>query len=92
MTAMKTTQLQIREDRPTAISSTAFGANLNTLGFNINLVARKNPKLGVRLINDYDDAHIIKESDPDAPSEDFELFNEALRKFMNSSGNQNNAE
>lgn len=84
MAAMKTTQLQIRDDRPTAISSAAFGANLNALGFNVDLVARKNPKLGVKLLDDYSDAHGIKESDPDAPSEDFELFNEALKKFIGS--------
>jgi hypothetical protein len=84
MADKKTTQLQIREDRPTAISSAAFGANLNTFGFNIDLIACKNTKLAVTLINNYGDAHSIKATDPDAPSEDYELFNEALKKLDSS--------
>jgi hypothetical protein len=84
MADKKTTQLQIREDRPTAISSAAFGANLNAFGFNIDLIATKNPKLAITLINDYGDAHSIKASDPDAPSEDYELFIEAMKRLVSS--------
>jgi hypothetical protein len=60
MADKKTTQLHIREDRPTAISSATFGANLNAFGFNIDLIASKNPKLAVALIKNYGDAYSIQ--------------------------------
>lgn len=82
MTEKKITQLQIRNDRPTAISSTAHGANLNAFGFNIDLIALKNPKLATSIIKLYGEAHRIQTSDPNAPGENFELFNEALKKFV----------
>ena len=82
MAEPKTTKLQIREDRPTAISSSATGSNLDAIGFNIAFIAAKNPKLAVDILRLYAEAHDIQESDPKALDEDFELFTEALRTLL----------
>jgi hypothetical protein len=77
----KSTQLTIREDQPTAISSSMHGANVDAMAFNVAFIALKNPKLAVELIKLYNEAHAIKASDPKAPDEDIELFNEALENL-----------
>jgi hypothetical protein len=82
MTEPKTTKLQIREDRPTAISGSAIGSNLDAIGFNIAFIAAKNPKLAVEIMRLYTEAHSIQESDPKALDEDFELFTEALQALL----------
>lgn len=45
MTDAKSTKLNIREDRPTALSSSAHGSNLDAVGFNILFLAARNPSL-----------------------------------------------
>ena len=74
MTEAKSTKLNLREDRPTAISSSAHGSNVEALGFNITFLAARNPKLAVELMKLYAQARQVKEDDPIAPDEDFELF------------------
>lgn len=39
------TKITLHEDKPTAISSQAYNANLDTIGFNITYLMAKNPKL-----------------------------------------------
>ncbi len=53
---MKTTKISFKEDRATAISSTAYGANLDTMGFNISYLAKNNPKLVAKIIAIYEEA------------------------------------
>ena len=81
MSGPKVTQLKIREDRPTALSSSAHGANLDAVAFNLAFIALRNPKLAVELLKLYDRAHQIKENDPKAPEEDFALFTDELLKM-----------
>jgi len=82
------TKLTIRSDRPTAVSSSGRGANVDAMAFNLIFIALRNPKLAVELLRLYNEAHAIQATDPQAPDEDFELFNSALKKFSG----QNNAE
>lgn len=81
MTDKKSTRLTIREDRPTGISSSAFGSNVNAMGFNILFIASKNPRLAVEIMKLYAEAEKIKASDPNAPDEDFSLFSQQLSKL-----------
>lgn len=84
----KSTKLSIREDRPTAISSSAHGSNVDALGFNITFLAARNPKLAVELIKLYAQAQQVKENDPIAPDEDFELFAGEVFKSMPDSSDE----
>lgn len=77
-----TTKLQIREDRPTALSSVVHGSNLDAIGFNIAFIALRNPKLAVEIMRLYNEAHKLQDNDPRAPDEDFKLFTEALTTLL----------
>lgn len=79
----KTTKLGIRENRPTAISSTAHGSNLDAVGFNIAFIAVRNPKLAVDILGLYAQAAEIKPDDPAAPDEDFSLFANKVTETIN---------
>jgi hypothetical protein len=82
MTNAKSTKLNIREDRPTALSSSAHGSNLNAVGFNLNFLASRNPKLAVEILKLYIEAHAVQDNDPKAIEEDFALFDEALTTLL----------
>lgn len=88
MTEAKSTKLSIREDHPTAISSSAYGSNVDALGFNITFLAARNPKLAVELMKLYAQAQQVKEDDPIAPDEDFELFAGEVFKNMPDSSDE----
>jgi hypothetical protein len=75
------TKLNIREDRPTALSSTVHGANLDAVGFNIEFLAKRNPHLVIELLRLYTDAHRIRENDPKPPEEDYALLGNEIAKF-----------
>lgn len=70
-----------QDDRPTAISSSAQGANVNALGFNLDLIAAHVPKSAAELVRIYNEVHDIMATDPKAPDEDFEFFNDALESL-----------
>jgi len=81
MSDAKSTQLNIRGDRPTAISSSAHGSNLDAIGFNIAFLAARDPKLAIEVMKLYALAHEIKENDPPAHDEDFALFSDEVTKL-----------
>lgn len=85
MSDTKITQLKIREDRPTALSSSAHGANLDAVAFNLIFLALRDPKLAVELLELYDRARHVKENDPKAPEEDFALFADEVAKLVDDS-------
>ena len=78
----KTTKLSIREDRPTAISSSAYGSNLDAIGFNIAFLAIRNPKLAVEVLKLYALAAKVNETDPHAPEEDFSIFADEVTSII----------
>lgn len=82
MSDAKSTKLNIREDRPTALSSSARGSNIDAIGFNIPFIASYNPKLAIDILMLYTQAHKIKEGDPFAPDEDQALFADEVFKAL----------
>jgi hypothetical protein len=82
MSDAKSTKLNIREDRPTALSSSVRGSNVDAVGFNLLFIAAHNPKLAVEILKLYAKAHEIQEDDPKAPEEDFALFADAVGKTL----------
>lgn len=82
MPEAKSTKLSLREDRPTAISSSAHGSNLDGVGFNIAFIAVRNPKLAVEILELYALAAKINETDPEAPDEDFSLFADKVANII----------
>ena len=81
MSEPKSTKLTIRDNRATALSSTAHSSNANAIGFNIDFLALRNPKLAIKLIKLYGEAHSVQESDPNAPDEDYALFSDVLAEL-----------
>ncbi len=77
----KFTKLNIREDRPTALSSSMQGSNINAIGFNINFLALRKPKLAIEILRLYDEANNVQINYPKAPDEDLELYTDALAKM-----------
>lgn len=78
----KSTKLNVRNDRPTAISSLVGGSNLDAIGFNIAFIATHSPKLAIEILRLYAQAHQIKSGDPTAPDEDFALFADEINKII----------
>lgn len=81
MSDPKSTKLNIREDRPTAIASSAHGSNVNAIGFNLLFLAARNPKLAIEIMKLYAQARQVQENDPRAPDEDYALFADELREL-----------
>lgn len=67
------TRITIKSDSPVAISSSALGANINALGFNIDLILSKNPNLAIEIMGLYEKAKNTHADDPAQPDEDFKL-------------------
>lgn len=82
MSDAKSTKLNVREDRPTAISSSVHGSNLDAIGFNIAFLASRDPKLAIEVMKLYARAHKVQVSDPQAPDEDFALFADEVTRTL----------
>lgn len=67
------TRITIKSDNPVAISSSALGANINALGFNIDLILNKNPNLAIEIMSLYEKAKNTHADDPAQSDEDFKL-------------------
>lgn len=81
----KHTSLNIREDRPTALASSAHGSNLDAIGFNINFLALRNPKLAIEILMIYAKAHKVDKRDLKAPDEDFALYVDEVKNINSDS-------
>lgn len=77
------TRITIKSDNPTAISSSVNGANINALGFNIDLIAAKNPNLAIAIMGLYEQAKNINRDSPVQPDEDFQLALKQLSNLFN---------
>lgn len=77
------TRITIKSDSPIAISSSAIGANINALGFNIDFIATKNPNLAIAIMSLYEQAKNIHSDDPVQPDEDFKLALKQLSDLFN---------
>ena len=81
---MKSTNLTIREDRPTAIGSSAQRSNLDAIGFNLTFLSVRNPKLAIEALKLYARAVKVSENDPSVPEEDIALFATEFAKMAES--------
>jgi hypothetical protein len=84
MSDAKSTKLNIREDRPTALSSSVHGSNVDAVGFNLLFIAQRNPKLAVEILKMYAEAYEVQEDDPAVPEEDFALFADEVGRTLTS--------
>ncbi len=87
MPEAKSTKLNIREDRPTALASSVHGSNVDAVGFNLLFIAQRNPKLAIEILKLYARAHEIQEDDPEAPEEDLALFADEVGKTLTNKQN-----
>lgn len=78
----KKTDVSIRSDKATGIASTAHGANIDALGFNITLIAEKEPTRAAHLIKEYNELKDITPDTPAKPDEDFGLAQEQVKEIM----------
>jgi len=76
------THITIKVDKPTGISSTVHGSNVNAIGFNIDLIATKNPNLAISVMQLYKQADIIKIEDASMPEEDYKLAIQKLSELI----------
>ena len=79
--------LSISADRATGISSRAYGANIDAVGFNLDLIASKRPAKAVEILDLYSE---LKDITPDTlaqPGEDFGLAEDKLRKTLDDINN-----
>jgi hypothetical protein len=84
MTNIKSTHLTIREDRPTAIGSSAQRSNLDAIAFNITFLSIRNPKLAIEALKLYARAVKVSENDPSVLEEDIALFATEFAKMAES--------
>jgi hypothetical protein len=69
----KVSKIKIRSDWPVGASSTTHGANLNAIGFNLQFIMERDPKLAADLLKLYRRASVLRQNDPLAPEEDYHL-------------------
>ncbi len=84
MANIKSTKLTLREDRPTAIGSSAQRSNLDAIGFNLTFLSLRNPKLAIEILKLYAKAAKVSKNDPPVPEEDVALFASELAKMAES--------
>lgn len=66
-------KLTIRADMPVSVSSSAHGANLDAIGFNIAFIAMRKPLLAVELMRLCGEARELTVDTPTAADEDMIL-------------------
>jgi hypothetical protein len=80
----KVTKISLREDMPASIASSAYGANLDVVGFNIRFILERKPSLAVQLLKLYSEAQKLRAEDQTAPDKDYDQANEEWVEFMRS--------
>lgn len=80
-TTPKQTEMTIRSNKATGISSSAHGANISGVAFNVEFIASKNPVLATRILKDYKEATAIKADDPQYPEEDYGMVLDEISKL-----------
>jgi hypothetical protein len=82
MTDIKKTQVAIRSDNSVGVSSTAHGANIDAVAFNLDLIAAKRPTEAVEILDLFSELKDITPETPVQPDEDFGLASERIRKTL----------
>ena len=76
------THITIKNNKPTGISSTIYGSNINAIGFNIDFIATKNPNLAISIMGLYKQADSIRVEDDSMPEEDYKLAIQKLSELI----------
>lgn len=76
------TRILIKKDKATGIASTSHGANINSVGFNLDFLVSKRPNLAVKIAEDYKEAASVQADEPTHPDEDYNLALEKLRNIL----------
>lgn len=84
------TRIKIKPNSPVAISSTVNGANINALGFNIDLIASKNPNLAIEIMRLFELAKQINSSNNKRSDEDFATAIQQLAGIFDEDQDRNN--
>lgn len=74
--------LSISTDKATGVSSRAYGANIDVVGFNLNLIASKRPAKAVEILDLYSELKGITPDTPAQPDEDFSLAKDKLKETL----------
>ena len=82
MTDVKKTEISIRSDKAAGIASRVHGSNVDAIGFNIDLIAKKKPAKAVEILDLYKEVKDITPETPAQPDEDFGLAADRLNKTM----------
>lgn len=82
MSDSQKSNLSISTDKATGISGRAYGANIDAVGFNLDLIASKRPAKAVEILDLYSELKDITPDTPAQPDEDFSLAEEKLRKAL----------
>lgn len=82
MRDIKKTDINIRSDKATGISSRIHGANIDAVAFNIDLIAKKKPTKAAAILDLYKEVKDITQDTPAQPDEDFGLASDLIGKTM----------
>lgn len=78
----KQTHILIKDSAPTGVTSTAFDANVDAVGFNITFILSKNPGLALAIMQLYKKAHAITPDDPSHPEEDYSMVLNQIKDLL----------
>lgn len=77
----KKTEIVVKTEKATGVSSRVHGANIDAVAFNIEFIASKNPALAVAVLKLYKEAAAIQEDDPQHPEEDYSMVLDEISKL-----------
>lgn len=66
------TRVLFRGDESVVVATTARGANLNVVGFNMDLILLRRPSLAVKILEVYREARQVKLDGPEPANEEYE--------------------
>lgn len=77
------TRITLRDDCPTAVSSTVHKANLDCFGFNMGFIQKRDPELSVEVMKLYERAHKLRDIEPLAKDDRrFMKAHQAFKEFI----------
>jgi hypothetical protein len=82
MEDFKKTDVSIRSDRAVGISSRAYGANIDAIVFNLDMVGEKMPTLAPIIQKLYTALKDVTPETPAQPEEDVRLAIDEIRKIL----------
>lgn len=76
------TDLSISANKATGVSSRAYGANIDAVGFNLDLIASKRPTKAVEILDLYNELKSMTLDTPPQPDEDYSLAEDKLKEIL----------